>query len=181
MFIDIVAIIIILLGFYTGYKRGIIKTVFDAASILIAILASLKLSPIVIGFVEKNFQFGPAINFIFGFVVTFFIVMLLIRFIGGRLEGVLKAVNLNFINKIAGGVILGGLFAVCLGYLLYLASSMSLINEDTKQTSITYPMLSTLPEHSNAVFESVKPIFTDFWDLTVETMDQIKTKGESIQ
>lgn len=178
MYLDIIAIIIILYGFYTGYSRGLIKTVFATVSILVAVLASLKLSPIVIGFVENTFQFSPAINFIIGFVLTFFVVMLLIRFIGSRMEGLLKAVNLNFINKFAGGILMGGVFAVCFSYLMYLGNNLSLINEDTKQVSMTYPALSTLPDHSKALFAKVKPIFSDFWALTVDTMDQIKEKGE---
>lgn len=179
--LDIVAIIFILFGFYIGFKRGIIKTVFDTVSILIAILASLKLSPLIIGVITKTFQFSAGVNFILGFVLTFFIVMLLIRFIGGRLEGILKAVNLNFINKIAGGALLGGVFAVGMGYLTYLGSNLSLISDEAKQTSITYPLLSTLPSHSQALFQQVKPIFTDFWELTVETMDEIKQKGDQLQ
>lgn len=178
MYLDIIALIIILYGFYSGYQRGLIKTVFDTISILVAVLASLKLSPIVIGIIESTFKFSPAINFILGFILTFFIVMLVIRFIGARMEGLLKAVNLNFINKIAGGALMGGVFAVCFSYLMYLGSNLSLINDDTKTASITYPTLSTLPDHSKALFEKVKPIFSDFWALTVDTMDQIKERGE---
>ena len=48
MIFDIIVICLIALGFYLGYNRGLIKTVFDTLSLFIAVLAALKLSPIVI-------------------------------------------------------------------------------------------------------------------------------------
>ena len=99
MILDLVAVLIIVLGFYFGYQRGFIKTVFDTASLIIGIIAALKLSPLVISFIKSSLNLSPSISFILGIVLTFLLVMILIRFIGARLEDLFKAVNLNFINK----------------------------------------------------------------------------------
>jgi len=176
--IDIVAAIIILYGFYTGYQKGLIKTLFATLSILLAVLVCLKLSPVVIDWIEGILKLSPAINYILGFVLTFFIVMIGIRFIGSRLEGLLKAVNINFINKIAGGLLMGAVFAVCLGFLVHLADNLNLIDDKNKQASIAYPVLNVLPSHATVLFEKAKPVFTDFWDKTVETIDQVKIAAE---
>ena len=63
MIIDILAAIIISLGFYLGYQRGLIKTIFDTLSLMIGILAALKLSPWVIDALQS---LGRTIRFVEG-------------------------------------------------------------------------------------------------------------------
>ncbi|MBL0081067.1 MAG: CvpA family protein [Saprospiraceae bacterium] len=40
MTIDIITVIVVAFGFYLGYQRGLIKTVFDTLSLLIGVLAA---------------------------------------------------------------------------------------------------------------------------------------------
>ncbi len=103
--------------------------------------------------------------------------MALIRFIGRKMEDMLEAININFINKIAGGALQGLFFAYLLSLALWLVNSLNVLNPEAKSASITYPMLEPLPEKGKAVFTTLKPMFKGFWDKTLETMDSIK--GES--
>jgi membrane protein required for colicin V production len=178
MILDIIVSLVISYGAYVGYSRGLIKTVFDTLSILVAIVASLKLSPIVINVVENVVNTAPAISFIIGIVITFIIVMALVRFIGRKMESLFKATNLNFINKFAGAALQGLFFAIIISFIVLLGDKMSLLKEETKQSSYSYKLLQPLPEKSKEVFEKVKPIFKDFWDKTIEAMDGIKEKTE---
>jgi membrane protein required for colicin V production len=178
MILDVIVALVIAYGAYVGYSRGLIKTVFDTLSILVAIIASLKLSPIVINAVESAINVAPAISFIIGIVLTFIIVMALVRFIGRKLEGFFKATNLNFINKFAGAALQGLFFAIIISFIVLLGDRLSLLKEETKVSSISYKMLKPLPEKSKEVFEMVKPIFQDFWDKTIEAMDGIEEKVE---
>ena len=114
MLLDIIVAIVVSLGFYLGYTRGLIKTVFDSLSLIIGILAALKLSPIVINILEEIIKTSPAVSFLLGVVITFIAVMDIIRFIGKKLEDMLEAVNINFINKLAGGAVQGLFFAYIL-------------------------------------------------------------------
>ena len=111
MMLDLIVAIVVALGFYLGYSRGLIKTVFDTLALIIGIVAALKLSPITIDVINSIFKTSPAITFLVGVVLTFIGIMALIRFIGNKLEDILEAVNINFINKIAGGVLQGLFFA----------------------------------------------------------------------
>ncbi len=178
MILDIVVALILAFGFYIGYSKGLIKTVFNTMALFIGIIAALKLSPIAINLVDGIISAKPAISFIIGIVLTFVIVMALVRFIGKKLEDLFKAVNLNFVNKLAGGVVQSLFFALLLSFGLYLLDNLKLLNEDTKQESMSYSMLEPLPRKSQDVFIKLKPMFQGFWDKTVETMDQIKQKAE---
>jgi len=180
MIIDIIALIVIGLGLYSGYSKGLIKTIFDTLSILIAIVAALKLSPIVINLLEGILPLNASLVFIIGFIATFFLIMLLIRFVGKKLESLMKVVNINVINKILGAGLMALFYSLILSYGIWGVNKLQVIGEDTLASSKTYPMLSTLPEQSRNMFETVKPVFSDFWEKMVETMDGIKEKGESM-
>jgi membrane protein required for colicin V production len=176
MILDIIAALVIAYGAYVGYSRGIIKTVFDTLSIVVAIAASLMLSPIVINIVDSIFHISPAITFIIGIVLTFILVMALVRFIGNKLENLFESANINFVNKFAGAALQGLFFAFILSMLLWLGDRLNVIKEETKQESISYSILEPLPEKAQVVFEKLKPVFKDFWDKTIEVMDGVKDK-----
>ncbi len=174
MLLDVIVAIVVSLGFYLGYSRGLIKTVFDSLSLVVGILAALKLSPIVIGILQEIIKTSPAVSFLLGVVITFIAVMALIRFVGKKMEDMLEAVNINFVNKVAGGVVQGLFFAYILSLALWLVNSLNVLKPEVKAASITYVLMEPLPEKGKAVFASLKPIFKGFWDKTVEAMDGIK-------
>ena len=176
MTIDILSAIIISLGAYLGYKRGLIKTVFDTLSLIIGIVAALKLSPITISFLQKVLKINPSITFVIGIALTFIAVMYAIRFIGAKLEQMLTLININFINKAAGGVLQGLFFATILAMTIGLFNKLNLISQETKDTSVTYVHLEKVPKISEGLLNTLKPVFSNFWDLTMETVDDIKKK-----
>ena len=180
MIIDIIAALLVAYGFYTGYNRGIIKTVFNTLSIFIGILAALKLSPIVIGILEKLITTAPAIVFILGFVITFILVLGLIRFAGKKLEQMFKTVHINFVNKLLGGALMSIFFLVIFSYGIWGLSELRVLNQSTSEKSIAYPIVKPIPQASKKIFIKLKPVFEGFWDKVVVTMDKIKEKGEGI-
>lgn len=177
MILDLIVAIVIALGFYLGYSRGLIKTIFDSLSIIVAILAALKLSPIMINLIQSVIKASPAISFLLGVVFTFIGMIALIRFIGRKMEDLLIAVHINFINKIAGGTLQALVFAYILSMGIWLINSLHILKEETKAQSITYTLLEPLPEKGKAVFAAIKPLFKDFWDKTIEVMDGVNKEN----
>lgn len=181
MILDIIVVLLVAFGFYLGFKRGLIKTVFNTLSLAIGILAALKFAPIVIRFVESIVNVSPAVNYLIGLVVTFLIVLGIIRLVGSQLERLLKAININFINQLAGGALQGLFFAFLLSMGLWLLNNLKILNPDLKEKSITYELLEPLPEKGKALFVAVRPIFEDFWSKTVDTFDRVKESAEKTQ
>ncbi len=176
MILDLIVAIVITVGFYLGYSRGLIKTVFNSLSLIIGIIAALKISPLVMDILESILKTSPAVSFLLGIVVTFLGVMYLIRYFSNRMEDLLKAVHINFINKIAGGTLQALFYAYLLSLSLWLVDAMSVLKPEVKESSITYSLLEPLPEKGKAFFVAVKPIFKSFWDKTVQSMDSIGGK-----
>ena len=98
MVIDIILIIFMIYGFWIGFSKGIIGTVFTVLSYVFGGLAAMKLSPSVTRLLEEQLSPSP-LMFILGIILTFIGTMALLRLIGRSLEGVLQSVNINIINQ----------------------------------------------------------------------------------
>lgn len=180
MILDVVALILVIYGFSKGYRRGLINTVFDTLSLFIGIVAALKLSPTVIGLLQGILPFNDGVVFLIGLVLTFILVMWIIKFIGDRLEDVIETVQLGAVNKILGGGIMALFIAVILSYAFYFGKKTDMISQATFDQSLTYKYIEPLPDGSKALFEKVKPAFSGFWEKMNETFDSIKEKGEEL-
>ena len=174
MLLDIIFALILVYGLYLGYTRGIIQSAFAVISVLIAILASMKLSPIMIAILEKYLSWDPRILVVLGFALTFLFVMVGIRLIGKSLENLMKGLKINTINQIAGALVMGGLFTIIFAWFLALLVTLNLMGERTREQSITWPFLSEVPEKSRDLAQSLEPIFQGFWDKVTEAMDKVK-------
>jgi membrane protein required for colicin V production len=178
MILDIVFALVLVYGLYLGYSRGIVQTAFAVVSVLVAILASMKLSPIMIAILEKYFSWDPRILVVLGFVLTFLFVMIGIRLIGKSIEHLIKGLQLNVVNQLAGAILMGGLFTIVFGWFLFLLVSMNLLGEQTQQRSMFYPYLKEVPAKSRAMAGVVEPIFRDFWVKASEAMEKVKEEAE---
>lgn len=174
MTLDIIFVIVAALGFYTGYSRGIIKTVFTILSFTIGLLFAFKMAPAFTNFLEDITQNDNPLMFIAGFLLSFIIMMVILRLISRGLEGLLRTANINFINQIAGGVVLGAGAILIYSLLLWFADQSHMIDPQTKKESITYVYTKEFPGQMKVVGEQLRPIFTDFWNESLDFMDRME-------
>lgn len=181
MYIDIILGLTLVLGFLYGYSKGIIKTLFSLVSILIGIIAAMKLSPLAISGLESIFPNNPKLAYIVGFILTFVIVIVLIRFIGNKIESLMKKTGINFMNKLFGGSVMAVFFGILYSFAVSFANSARLLSETQKDDSFSYYMLEQVPGKARAEAETLKPIFREFWDKTVDTFESINERGTELQ
>jgi len=177
MFLDLVVALVLAYAFYSGFSKGIIGTVFAIVSILIGILAAMKLSELIIPVLERVVNLNPLAISILAFVLTFIISIILIRFIGKKLEDVFEFANINFINKILGGFALTLLFAILIGHGYKGLSKIDMITEEQREASITSPILEPLPALTKPITDVFAPLVRNFWDKVGNTMDDFKSKS----
>ena len=181
MIIDLLACLVVALGLYQGYSSGIIKTVFATVSIIVAIVATMKLSHFVIDALQRSININKGILFVLGFVLTFMTVIIIIRFIGKKMESVFESLEINFINKISGAAVLGLFYAILFSYAVFFMDRVSLISDQQKAVSFSYPMLKPLPAMTVKYGKKLEPTFRGLWNSFIETMDDIKAKGDEMQ
>lgn len=174
MTLDIIFILFAGLGFWMGYSRGIIKTVFTVLSFTIGLLAAFKMAPAFTNFLEDLTKNNNPLMFIAGFLLSFIIMMVILRLIARGLEGLLKSANINFINQIAGGVVLGALSILVYSTMVWFGDKSHMIDQQTKDTSITYRYTKEFPGQMQAIATQLKPVFTDFWNEALDFMDRME-------
>lgn len=175
MIIDIVLALLVTYGFYTGFNRGLIDTFFDAISIVLGILVSIKLSYVLIDFVERILpNVSRQVAYLIGLILTFFLVMILIRFIGNKIEGIFKFANVNIVNKVAGGALKAFILSTIFSFVILLVGKMGALPDDAISQSRTYKLIEPFPKYAEAGFNKVKPYFQEFWERTMEVIDDAK-------
>ena len=174
MVIDVLLLIFAGWGFYQGYSRGIISTVFTVFSIVFGLVAAFKLTPGAARMLETSFKIDQTLSFPVGFLLTLVLSLLLIRMVGQFIEKGLEKANINFLNQTAGGILLASLYTLLYSVLLWFGSESTVVTKETSEASITYPYLKEFPKKMRGVYEIVKPTFKDFWQESVHFLDRLE-------
>jgi membrane protein required for colicin V production len=174
MAIDIIFVVTMLYGFYLGFSKGIIKTVFTVLSIMFGLMAAFKFAPAMTDFLESAFSNNNPLMLIAGFLLSFVLTMVIIRMIARGLEGMLKTANINIINQLAGGVLLSGVLILLYSVILWFGNQATLINSDAKANSKTYVYLEKFPTQAKDIAYKIQPVFQEFWNQSLDMMDRLE-------
>lgn len=177
MVIDIIFVIVAGYGFYVGFSRGIIRTIFTIIAYIFGLMAAFKFAAPATKFLESSFNSNNPMMFIAGFLLSFVVTMVLIRFIARGAEGILKTANINVINQFFGGVFLSGVMILLYSLLLWFGEVSNLIDDQSKEDSFTYNYLEHFPDQVWDFYEYIKPTFQDFWEESVDFMDRVQEMG----
>lgn len=177
MAIDIIFVIMAGFGFYLGFSRGIISTIFTIISFTFGLMAAFKFSPAMTKFLEDIFNTSNPLMFIAGFLLSFIITMVFLRLIARGLETLLETAQINIINQILGGALLSGIMILVYSMLLWFSEQSHLVDQQTQQQSFTYPYLKEFPGQVWVIAEKLKPTFEEFWDYSVDMMDRLEDMG----
>lgn len=179
MWIDLVFAAVAAFGFYWGYSRGIIRTVVSIAALFIGFVLAVRFAPQTTQVIAELFK-TPAEGALplIGFVVTFVLVLLLLRLAANGIEKMLTAVRLNFLNQVAGGLATAILATLVFSILLLFVNSANLISDDVKEKSMTYVSLEAFPDQAYAVLGKAKPALENVRDAGKRAMEGKKIKED---
>lgn len=165
MTIDIIAIILIILLFVRGYKRGIIVALCSVLAILLGLSCALSLSAkLSIYLLDKGYAssgWAPIISY----VVLFIGVVWLVRMLAKLLDSFSSTVLLGWVNKSIGGFLYAGLGMVVYSTMLWLANYAHIIAPETIVASKTYSFIEPIApwvfEHIGKLLPFVRDSFSD--------------------
>lgn len=176
----------VLIGFYIGFSRGIIKTVLSVLSLVFGLMAGIKFAGPMTTFLKQTTGQDTPLMFLAGFFLSFAVVMILIRMFAKALESILQSANINIINQIMGGLLTAVVMVFIYSYILWFAEQSHLVDDATRRDSKTYVYVEKFPDQAKKVFVQIKPIIKDFWDQSMDMMDQLeemsieKTSNEEV-
>jgi membrane protein required for colicin V production len=174
MVVDLLFLAFAAWGFFLGFNRGIINTVFTILSYTLGFTASVKFAPMMTDVLENLFSTENPLMFLVGFILCFILFMLAIRSVANVLEGALEAANINLINKAIGGGVLAGVMILIYSVGLGWAVDSGTIDRGVTIDSLTYPIIKEYPEQVWKLIEAFKPTFQEFWDDMIDFLDGLR-------
>lgn len=176
MFLDIIFAILIVLAIVKGYRRGLILGFFSLIGVVIGLAAAMKLSTVVAGYIEKSVnisaQWLPLISFAFVFLV----IILLIRLGAKAIEKAIQIAMLGWINRLGGIILYAAIYLIVFSVLLFYATQMELIKEETIRQSASYSFVQPWGPKVINGFGSLIPAFKDMFAELEHFFDRISQK-----
>jgi uncharacterized membrane protein required for colicin V production len=176
--IDIILIAVFGYGFWQGYSRGIIGTVFNVLAYVFGITLAFKITPTTTNLLERLFNSDNPFMYVAAFVVNVTLIMFILRQAAGGMEGAFRAAYLGTVNQLLGGLLTAFLMVVVYSVLLWFVVKVQFVNEATLAESRTYQaFLKDLPGRAKEVAVRFKPMATDLWNNSLSWMDRLEKYG----
>lgn len=148
--LDIIIAIPILWGLFKGFRRGFIVEISTLLALVLGVYGALTFGDLGADYIHRQFNTDPGISRVLGFALLFIVIVVAVYLLGKALEKLIQMVALGLVNKLF-GMLFGGLkWALIVGSVLYVVSSIPLTNnwlgKDRQRDSYLYlPMLKILP------------------------------------
>ena len=175
MVIDIILILFALAGFWLGYTKGVVATLFSVLSYVVAMIITLVFSPWLSGLLIRTFHMNHLMALILGTLLFFIASIFLIIWLSKKIENFLKKGKLSGSNKILGGMVMLIVGIAFYSLVLWVINDLSLLNDKIKSTSISYPTLQAIPEKAGSFVLDFKHVFQRYWELLQESVKENKT------
>ena len=172
MVIDILLLLVAGAGFWLGYTKGIVATLFSIITYILAMIAAFAFAPWLTTLLIRTMNMDHIIALAIGTLVFFFAALLLIRWLGKRLETYLKKRRSDRLTKILGGIVMMIVVIFFYTLILWWVNTFGLISEKMKLQSITYETLEVIPSKASVVVGEFKIIFKRYWELINELLKE---------
>jgi len=148
--VDIILGIILLLAFYSGFKKGLFVTLASLIGIIAGVFGALYFSDFAGGYISNWFSWSDQTTKWVSFAVTFLAIVLVISMAGKFLTKIADFAMLGLLNKLLGGVFgtLQYAFIISVLFLFFNSSNITgyVISEEKKSESKLYgPVASLAP------------------------------------
>ncbi|MGP1446009.1 MAG: CvpA family protein [Candidatus Limimorpha sp.] len=158
-YLDVVLGITLLLFGIGGLRKGFIIETSSLLGFVVGVYGALHFSDFTAAKLSTQFDIPPAYLNAVAFLLTFFILAVIVNLIGKLLSKVVKEINLGAFDKI-GGFVFGALKGLLLCSLLIMVLNAFHLNgtirEETKSRSMIYPFVERTVPYVYRGFDLVK-------------------------
>ncbi len=100
--LDIIFLIPIVYALYRGFKKGMVHMIASLAALVLGIIGAIKLRPVFAALLDSVFNVAPEHMNMIAFAVAFVSIVLLVHLAAFLVDKLVKAVALNFVNRLLG-------------------------------------------------------------------------------
>jgi membrane protein required for colicin V production len=179
MSIDALTILVLALGFWQGFNRGIITTLFNIVAYLFGIMLAFKMTPTTSSVLSTLFKSDNPLLPMGAFMVNLGLILFMLRAAAGAMEKALAAAYLGFLNRTIGGAATGLFYVLLFSVLLWFGVKASLVRQDTLDESKLYhAYLEDMPLVAKDLLVRFKPMAVNLWNESAQWMDKLEQYGE---
>jgi membrane protein required for colicin V production len=100
--LDIIFLVPLLFALYRGFKKGLVHMIASLAALVLGIFGAMQLRPVFASLLDSVFHVNPEYLQVIAFAVAFLVIVLVVHLAALLVEKLVKAVALNFINRLLG-------------------------------------------------------------------------------
>src|SRR6266496_116989 len=130
MLLDIIAVIIVGFGFYRGFTKGLIITLFSLVAWMVGLFAALRLtdagSASMRDWLDSTSPWIPIATF----AIIFICVVILVILFAKLIDKIITVAQLGVWNKIAGGVLQAAFFLLVVSVMYWMLHNAGIIKPD---------------------------------------------------
>ncbi|MEI6949097.1 CvpA family protein [Paraflavisolibacter sp. H34] len=179
MFIDLVVGILAAFALIKGFQKGFVVAAFSFLAFIVGLAAALKLSAVAAGYLGEYFALPGRWLPLLAFVVVFLLVVVLVHLGAKAIEGLLQAVMLGWLNRLAGILLYFFVYTFIFSVFLFYAGQLHLLQPDGLEASVTYPYIRPLaPSILNATGE-IFPLFKNLFGQLEQFFDRFSAAQPS--
>ena len=163
MIVDIIFVIILIVAFVRGWRKGLIIAIFSVIAFIIGAAAAMKLSVVAAGYLRDTVKVASGWLPFLSFILVFVAVVLLIRWGAKLLETAVDITLLGWANRAAGALLYVFLYAMAFSIVLFFVQKVHMVHEETMAKSTFFPYLQPLGPMTMNAFGKLVPIFKDMF------------------
>lgn len=161
---DLIIGILLLLGAWSGYRKGFLMALFSLAAILLGIIGGFRLMGDGVVWLTGKLDADPKLLPYISFLLIFLVIVIIVKIIGSVLRASVAQTVLGQADQILGAILGIFRYAFLISVLIWIFGSIHLMPpEQWTKNSLIFPYIEkTAPFISNKVgtlFPSVEDLF----------------------
>lgn len=173
MILDIIFSIILVLAFFSGYKKGIIFMAAFLVGICLGVFASLQFSVVITHFLNQNFNISQTWLPFISLVLSFSIIFLVVKYLSEGLKKLLETIHLNSLNKVLGGAIGAAIAFGLISVGFWHLTEAGIITQNAYQDSRFYGICMQFAPNFIEIGSKILPFFNKLLDSVTNTFQQV--------
>ena len=144
MILDLVVLVALVWGFFVGFRRGILHSLFFLLGLIVGTLLALKLSQVTTSYLHQWIHLDHSYLPLISFAILFFLGLGATLLIASGIESFLKALKLNLLNKLAGAFVWMAIFLFLTSTAFWYLRQYEIISDELVNQSVSYDLIAPL-------------------------------------
>jgi len=170
--VDILFIFPLIYFVIQGFRKGVILELTTMIALIIAMIASLKLTYFCLSYFPGLKDKTPWVPY-FAYIIVFLCFYLLVYAIGKQINQLIRSINLNIFNRIAGAALGACEIIFIFSFLIWLTAQIDVIPSNIKEKSLSYKYFKDIAPAVISLVSSWIPYFKDTISQIEEFFDHL--------